>query len=145
MSELVLAAFAAETGSHLVAEPRTERYVRFRREFDESAYRAGLRARGLRFVGRSAEEFPALLSAIGTSREHVSEELAFYGVVQNRISEATNFGEKLKLRQVEQLGAVVDSDFAAAAIELTQADLQRQTSLQARAKITSRSLFDYIG
>ncbi len=64
MSDLALAAFAAETGSHLVAEPQTQRYVRFRREFDESAYRAGLRARGLRFVGRSAEEFPALLRAI---------------------------------------------------------------------------------
>jgi DNA processing protein len=64
MSDLALAAFAAATGSHLVTEPRTERYARFRRRFDEGGYRAGLRARGLRFVGRSAAHFPALLRAV---------------------------------------------------------------------------------
>jgi len=85
------------------------------------------------------------LTAISASRDHVNEQLAFYGVVQNRISEATEFGAKLKLRQSQQLGTVLDTDIATAAIELSQADLQRQTSLQARAKITSRSLFDYIG
>lgn len=64
MSDLALAAFAAETGSHLVAAPRTERYARFRREFDETAYRARLAERALRFIGRSAAEFPVLLRAI---------------------------------------------------------------------------------
>jgi DNA processing protein len=64
VSDLALAAFAAETGSHLVAAPRTERYARFRREFDETAYRARLAERALRFIGRSAAEFPVLLRAI---------------------------------------------------------------------------------
>ena len=64
MNDLALAAFAAETGSHLVQEPRTERYARFRRGFDVGAYERRLTARALRFVGRSAQEFPALLRAI---------------------------------------------------------------------------------
>jgi hypothetical protein len=57
---LVLAAFAAETGQHLVAEPRSARFAAFRRRFDEAAYRARLAADGLRFL----ERLPPLLAAI---------------------------------------------------------------------------------
>jgi DNA processing protein len=64
VSELALAAFAAETGAHLLSEPRTERYARFRRGFDEVTYRARLEERALRFLARSDENFPVLLRAI---------------------------------------------------------------------------------
>jgi DNA processing protein len=64
VSDLVLAAFAAETGSHLVCEPKTERYARFRHGFDAVAYGARLAERGIRFLGRSDEGFPSLLAAI---------------------------------------------------------------------------------
>ena len=64
MSELALAAFAAHTDSHLVAEPRGERFARFRREFDASAYLVDLERRGLRWVARSAPGFPRSLAAI---------------------------------------------------------------------------------
>jgi hypothetical protein len=57
---LVLAAFAAETGQHVVAEPRSARFAAFRRRFDEAAYRARLAADGLRFL----ERLPPLLAAI---------------------------------------------------------------------------------
>ena len=40
MSDLVLAAFAAETGAHVVEEPRARRFERFRQSFDEAAFRA---------------------------------------------------------------------------------------------------------
>ena len=61
MSELALAAFAAEMGMHVVDEPRERRFHRFRRAFDEHGYRAALAARGLRFVGRSEAGYPPLL------------------------------------------------------------------------------------
>jgi DNA processing protein len=64
VNELALAAFAAETGSHVVAEPRDRRFARFARTFDAAGYRAGLAGRGLRFVGRSDASFPPLLGAI---------------------------------------------------------------------------------
>src|SRR5262249_11293293 len=56
-----LAAFAAETGAHLVEEPREHRFRRFCRSFDEPGYRAELQAGGLRFVGRSEQGYPPLL------------------------------------------------------------------------------------
>ncbi|HUK94599.1 MAG TPA: DNA-processing protein DprA [Gaiellaceae bacterium] len=61
MSDLALAAFAAETGTHVVSEPRERRFERFRRAFDADGYLASLRARGFRFLGRSEAEFPPLL------------------------------------------------------------------------------------
>jgi DNA processing protein len=61
VSDLALAAFAAETGSHVVSEPRERRFSRFRRSFDEQAYRSSLAARQLRFVGRHDPNYPRLL------------------------------------------------------------------------------------
>ena len=64
MSELALAAFAAETGSHVVRTPRDRAFSAFARGFDEVAYRARLRAEGVRWIPRSATDFPPLLHAI---------------------------------------------------------------------------------
>jgi DNA processing protein len=61
MSELALAAFAAESGAHVVREPNERRFERFRRAFDAGAFLASLSEQGLRFVGRSEPGFPSLL------------------------------------------------------------------------------------
>jgi DNA processing protein len=61
VSDLALAAFAADTGRHVVDEPREGRFRRFERSFDDEAFRTRLRAAGLRFVGRSERAFPSLL------------------------------------------------------------------------------------
>jgi DNA processing protein len=64
VSELALAAFAAETGSHVVREPRDRAFRVFARRFDEAAYLARLRESGVDWIARSAPEFPRLLHAI---------------------------------------------------------------------------------
>ena len=64
MSELAVAAFAADTGTHLLAEPRTTRFARFARDFDERAFLASIEARGMRWLGRSARAFPRALASI---------------------------------------------------------------------------------
>ena len=64
MSALALAAFAAESGSHVLHEPRTARFRAFARGFDERAYRTRLDREGVRFVARGDAEFPPLLAAI---------------------------------------------------------------------------------
>lgn len=64
MSDLALAVFASETGTHLVRPPRAERWRAFERRFEERAYLERLAAAGHSFVPRSAPEFPPLLRAI---------------------------------------------------------------------------------
>jgi len=61
VSELALAAFAAETGSHVVEVPRERRFERFCRSFDAARYVESLESRGLRFVGRGDPAYPPLL------------------------------------------------------------------------------------
>lgn len=64
MKELILAAYAAETESHVVSEPTTGRYRAFARGFDEAVYRARLEQQRIRWLPRSSPCFPSLLSAI---------------------------------------------------------------------------------
>jgi DNA processing protein len=64
VSELALAFFAAETGSHLIEPPRGARWAAHLRRFDEQACRRGLAERGYRFLQRSDEAFPPLLRSI---------------------------------------------------------------------------------
>lgn len=61
MSDLALAAFAAETGTHVVDEPREHRFRRFERGFDAVGFMKSLETKSLRFVGRSNPAFPQLL------------------------------------------------------------------------------------
>jgi DNA processing protein len=64
VTELALAAFAAETDAHVVSRPRSSRFARLAAGFDESEYRRELERRGLRFLARSNARFPSLLAAI---------------------------------------------------------------------------------
>jgi DNA processing protein len=61
LSDLALAAYAAETGTHVVTEPDDRRFRRFVREFEADRLLASLEAGGFRFVGRSDPGFPPLL------------------------------------------------------------------------------------
>lgn len=64
MTELAVAVFASETGSHHVERPRSARFASFIRGFDERGYAVRLGERGVRFLGRSDAAFPPLLRAI---------------------------------------------------------------------------------
>ena len=63
MSELAVAVFAASTDTHLVHEPHSARFERFRRTFDESGFSARLEERGVRWVARSDRRFPPRLGS----------------------------------------------------------------------------------
>ena len=64
MNELAVAVFAAETGSHVIAEPRSARFASFVRAFDPASYLVAIEARGIRWLPRSAPSFPQALAAI---------------------------------------------------------------------------------
>ena len=64
MSDLAVAMFAAETGSHLLAAPRNGRFDAFRRAFDEAACRERLASLGVRWVPRADPGYPGRLRSI---------------------------------------------------------------------------------
>jgi len=63
VSELALAAYAAESGRHVLATSDSG-FTRFVRSFDEAALRASLAEAGLRWLGRSDPGYPRSLAAI---------------------------------------------------------------------------------
>jgi DNA processing protein len=64
VSDLALAAYAAQTGGHVITRPRDQRFLAFARHFDERSYLQGLEAGGIRWLARSDSSFPAGLAAI---------------------------------------------------------------------------------
>jgi DNA processing protein len=64
VSELAIAVFAAQTGTHLLDAPRSQRFAAFRRTFDAPRYLSELARRNLRWIARTDEGFPPLLRAI---------------------------------------------------------------------------------
>ena len=75
----------------------------------------------------------------------MNQQLAFYGVVQNNVADATNSAQTLEVNQRTQLSSLTDADITTDAIELTQANTQRDAALSARAKLPTNTLFDYLG
>jgi DNA processing protein len=64
MTELALAVFASETGTHLLRPPLNRRWSSHLRNFDATEYEQRLAACGFRFLPRTAPEFSPLLRAI---------------------------------------------------------------------------------
>ncbi len=87
----------------------------------------------------------ASLVQMRTAAEHLNNELAFYGTVQNRVLEATDFAHKQELRLKTRISEVEDADMTETILELNQARYQQDVALASKAKLKKVSLFDYIG
>ncbi len=85
------------------------------------------------------------LAEVTQAGDQLNQQLAFYGVVQNNVADATNAAQTLEVNQRTQLSSLTDADITTDAIELTQANTQRDASLSARAKLPTNTLFDYLG
>ncbi len=92
-----------------------------------------------------SDAISAALPAVGTALDHLNSELAFYGGAQNKVADATSFGTKLQLQIKTRLSSLQDADLTAAIVDLNQAQLQQNVTLQARAKVPRTSLFDFLG
>ena len=83
-----------------------------------------------------------LLKGIGN---YANQQLSFYGVAQNRITDGLDFGATLATQFQARLSGIRDADLSQAITEFTQANTQQQAALASRAKIPRSSLFDYLG
>jgi flagellar hook-associated protein 3 FlgL len=84
----------------------------------------------------------AALPATGT---FLNNQLAFYGNAQNKVADATEFGNTLQLQLKTQISNLQDADLTEAILNLTQAQIQNQAALQAQGKIPRTTLFDFFG
>jgi flagellar hook-associated protein 3 FlgL len=87
----------------------------------------------------------AALARVRAATVHLNNELGFYGNVQNQVATALDFASAHEIRLKTQIAAIEEADMAGAIVELNQAQIHQQATLQTQAKIQSRpNLFDYL-
>jgi flagellin-like hook-associated protein FlgL len=86
----------------------------------------------------------AAVANIGTSLDHLNEQLAYYGSVQNQIAGATSAAEKKVISLQAQIADTEGADLAESILELQDAATHRQAALQAKAQEDRRTVFDFI-
>ena len=86
----------------------------------------------------------AAAASIQTAQDYLNQQGAFYGAVQNRITNALDVAQKFQLQSQTALSNERDTNVAAAATDLTQEQLSEQAAMQAEASMPRNSLFDVL-
>jgi flagellar hook-associated protein 3 FlgL len=84
------------------------------------------------------------IASIKTAQDYMSQQLAFYGGVQNQITNAMDVAQKFQLQDQTSLSQLTNTDVAAASIQLTQEQTTYQGAIQAEATVPKTSLFSYL-
>ena len=84
------------------------------------------------------------ISSIQTAQNYLSQQLAFYGGVQNQISNAQDVAQKFQLQDQTALSNVKDTDIAAASVALAQQQASYQAAIQAESTVPRTSLFSFL-
>lgn len=69
---------------------------------------------------------------------------SFYGAVENRIQNATDFTNRYAVQLETEISQKQDADIIAASLELSQGNLQIQAALQMRGSIPHTTLFNFL-
>ncbi len=95
-----------------------------------------------------ANDDPAIqlsVETVAAAHGKLGEALGTFGLLQNQISEATEFTMKRQILDKIELSKLSDADVVAATLELSQVSFEQQTAYSAWAKVPKTSLFDYLG
>ncbi|MGP8246775.1 MAG: hypothetical protein ACLQVN_19930 [Bryobacteraceae bacterium] len=77
--------------------------------------------------------------------DHLGDMDAFYGNVENQITQASTFANSYATQLQTQIGNIQDANIPAVATQLTQDQVQEEAALQSQAQLPTKSLFDYLG
>lgn len=94
--------------------------------------------------GRDSAAAQTALGSLKSADDHVNQQLGLYGIGEARVADALNELKSSAVNAKQELSSERDTDVAAAAVQLSQVTLQQQAALSARARISQRSLFDYL-
>jgi flagellar hook-associated protein 3 FlgL len=79
---------------------------------------------------------------LGSDQLNISQ--SFYGTVENRITDATNYSANYDVQLKTELSQKEDADLTAAALAITQGNTQLQASFLMQAKMPRTTLFDFM-
>lgn len=84
------------------------------------------------------------LSSLATAQGYMSQQLAFYGSVQDQVSNATSVAQKFQLQDQTAISQLTQTNVATASVDLTQEQASLQASIEAQASMPKTSLFDFL-
>ena len=87
----------------------------------------------------------AVMPSVQSAGTYLNQQLAFYGVTQNRVTAETDFAKNYETQLKTQLSGIEDADLTEAITEMQQSVTQQTAALSSRAKLPKTSLFDYLG
>jgi flagellar hook-associated protein 3 FlgL len=101
---------------------------------------------GLRVAleGNDQAGIESSLVALRSAGTHLNDELSFYGFVENKLDEATDFANRFELQLKTELSNRRDADLTEAILELERGKTHEAAALGARALLPKTSLFDYL-
>lgn len=85
------------------------------------------------------------LENVISANTYLNQQLAFYGGVQGKVADATQFANNQVVSLTAQMSTIQDADMTQTITEFTQAQTQQQAALVSRAKMPNSTLFDYLG
>jgi flagellar hook-associated protein 3 FlgL len=86
----------------------------------------------------------AAMGSLQTASNYLSQQLAYYGGVQDQVANATDVAQKFQLQYQTSLNSLTNTDMATAATDLTQEQTSLQAAMQAEASMPRTSLFSFI-
>jgi len=96
-------------------------------------------------ISNNSAAITSSLTDVQTADTYLNQQLAFYGTVQDRVTDAQTFGQNYTVQLQSQLSGIQDANAAASITEMTQASTQLQAALQSEAQLPKSTLFDFLG
>lgn len=81
---------------------------------------------------------------LGTSMQHLNEQLAFYGSTQNVVANASVTAQKKILGLTSEIAETEGADLAESILEMQEANTHLQAALQAKGQEDRRTVFDFL-
>lgn len=95
-------------------------------------------------LGGDQTAISAALGSVGSANTYINQQLAYYGNVQNQVTNATEFGASYETQLTTQISGIQDADLTQAIADFTSANAQIQATLTAQSKVPRQSLFSYL-
>ena len=85
------------------------------------------------------------MTKLHAAHEYLNRQFAFYGSVQNRITDSINLGQQNEVRMRSELSDIRDTDTAAAALQLAEIQTSIEAALRAQGTTAGApNLFTYL-
>ena len=99
----------------------------------------------LGLLANDTTQITAASASLQLASDHLNTAQAFYGTVENRITDATNYSANYDVQLQTELSGKEDADVTSAALAITQGNTQLEAAFQMQAKMPRTTLFDFMG